>query len=135
MIVIWCHRKVWMRIGITRRIKVVWRHGWMHNCSITNASRVSKNACGFLIFRLLRRHATESLHEFHVLNCVLDHFFLADLVELPLNGGIPVILNIIITSSGQFLGNTGPFVSIRFVHPNENGFFLLTPFTLFPLGI
>ena len=51
--------------------------------------------------------------------------------EFALNGGIPMILDIIVRTTRQLLGDVGPTIAVVFMHGNENGFLVIRPFALF----
>lgn len=84
---------------------------------------------------LLCGHGAHLLHHLYLLDGCLYEFILAVLLKFSLNRRVPVILNVIVGSTGEVFGNVGPPVSVVFVHGDEYGFFVIGPFTLFELGI
>jgi hypothetical protein len=52
-------------------------------------------------------------------------YILAVLLELALDGGVPVILHIVVAPARQLLGDVGPLVPVRLVHGNEYCLFVV----------
>lgn len=87
------------------------------------------------MLRLLCRHCPHLLHHLNLLNGRIDQFLLSVLLKLSLNRRVPVILHIIVRSSRQVLGNVRPAIAVMLMHCNEDGFFIVRPFSLFELRV
>ena len=56
-------------------------------------------------------------------------------VELPLHGTVPVVLDGVVRATFQDLGDLGPFVFELAVHHEQNPLFLFAPTAFLNLGI